>query len=373
MNINDYIKWRGDLSFKVDPFNEVDNLILSEIIYSPIEKYFKSEKDEYTIEELNDLFFKDNSEKDLRESKSLVALTPLLFKEMALSKRFKDLKVHHCISKFDREHIYQFCAAQIDIDSKTTYVAFRGTDDTLTGWKEDFEIAYRITDGQMIASDYCKQYLSFRKKYIFGGHSKGGNLAFAAAISAPKIIKKNIIKIYSNDGPGLNRDFYPLESMNEFKDRFIKIVPSYDVFGTIFDEGKDFEHISIKSDAFTVMQHDGLKWQVEGNKFVREKLKNESKTLIKAFDKFMKNVPTTQRENFVKELFEVIDELGVDNISKLSETSALDKLKVIKRLSELDSESKEAVIELTKIIESLIKQRLEDITSGIMSSVKEKK
>ena len=176
MNILDYLKWRGDLTFKQDPFNIVDNVILSQMAYTVFDPYV-TEKGSYTVKEISDMYFKEHTEQECIDSSSFIGLAPLVLKGMAETVRFKDAVIHDFVSETDTETHQQFACFSIDLSDKTTYVAFRGTDDTLTGWQEDFCLSYETVPAQISAVNYLNKHIKRGRKYRIGGHSKGGNLA----------------------------------------------------------------------------------------------------------------------------------------------------------------------------------------------------
>ena len=143
-NILDYLKWRGDVPFDIDPFNEVDALILCELVYSPFDGLIPKvgEKDKITIEELNDAFFKKFSKDLLMSRPSLTKKAPFLMCEMAHSKRFGGMKLAGFTNEVDHDNQSQFAVCTFYLSDGTIFVAFRGTDDTLVGWKEDFNMCF---------------------------------------------------------------------------------------------------------------------------------------------------------------------------------------------------------------------------------------
>ena len=364
MDIIDYIKWRGDLSLKADPFNEVDNLCISQMSYTRLDNYVSSQS-VLTIKEASDLFFSKVSETKVKASRSFTGIAPLVLKQMAKSNRYKDMKIHHFVSISSAKETIQFCSFQVDLDAKTTYVVFRGTDDTLVGWREDFNLSYEITKAQQIAEEYVKDNLVFNRKYIFGGHSKGGNLAVYAACKAPKKIKKNIINVYSNDGPGLNRDFINYEEIESIADKCIKIVPEFDFFGTIFDDD-NIKHIIVKSNQFAILQHDAMSWLVEGNRFIKAKtISPESKVIKKGFNDFMKEVSLDQRKEFVNEVFNSFSALKVKNISELNKVTFIAFINAAKKLITMDESVRKTGIKFIKVFTQLLQFEVNEIGESI--------
>lgn len=338
MNIIDYLKWRGDLSLKASPFNEVDNLIISQMAYTGFDEYFKL-KDSYTISELSDLFFNDHTDEEIMASKSFVKLAPFVLREMANSIRFKDCLVHDFVSTINEETCEQFCCFQVDLSDHTTYVAFRGTDDTIVGWHEDFCMSFEIVPAQVAAKEYIQK-LSPYRKYRIGGHSKGGALALYAGLNAPRK-GKNIINVYSNDGPGLNRKYLSkeeLEGYENIKNKIIKIVPEFDFFGVLFS--KDYITKVVKSDAVMLLQHSAMSWLVEGTKFVETTLSEESKMIEVNYTEFLDNATEEECKAFTEEMFDVLRDAGVDTVSEFIEGGLPLFVKTLYDISNMNKKSK---------------------------------
>lgn len=286
MNIFDYLDWRGDLSFKQSAFNEVDNLIISEMAYTTFDRFIDPNS-KYTVKELSDLFFKKVSKKEIDSNKSFVKEAPYVLKAMAESIRFKDAIMHDFVSKTDSESTEQFCAFCLDLDDDTTFVVFRGTDDSLIGWREDFLLSYTTINAQKEALNYLKENIKPNRKYRVGGHSKGGNLAEYACVWLSQNKQKQILNIYSNDGPGNKSTFLPenyKEIYERLSDKLIKFVPEIDIFGAIYSN--KVEPIVIKSDGNMFLKHNAPNWNVIGTSFVRseESVESEiSKKHLKSF------------------------------------------------------------------------------------------
>lgn len=375
MNIIDYLKWRGDLSFTASPFNEVDNLIISQMTYTNFDEYFKL-KDSYKVKELSALFFKDHSDEEINASKSFVKLAPFVLREMANSTRFKDCLIHDFISTVDENTTEQFCCFQIDLGDKTTYVTFRGTDDTIVGWHEDFCMAYEIIPAQIAAKEYVQTKLSSRRKYRIGGHSKGGALAVYAAINAPRK-GKNIIKVYSNDGPGLNKKYLSQEEMDSYnviKDKIIKIMPEFDVFGILFASSKNTK--IIKSDGFMVMQHSAMTWLVEGTKFIDGELSSESLMIRKSFKEFINKATYEECKDFTVELFNALKSANVETVSDFINGGLPLFIKTISSLSKMNDKSKafasSLIAAFTKGYSQGVNEKVKNVKDSIVDSVASK-
>ena len=218
-NIIDYVKWRGDLELKVSEFNEIDSLILNRFSYFPLDSIMK-ENEIVSIKELSERFEKEDKNKMEILWKDDADLFPIMGK----SKRFGEMISLEYINKIEPETEKQFSAITVILPDNTIYLSYRGTDNTLIGWKEDFNMIFKShIASQISAKEYleniAKKYPN--KKIRIGGHSKGRNLAVYASIFADSEVKKRIINVYNNDGPGFNEDIINTE---EYKKSIEKVI-----------------------------------------------------------------------------------------------------------------------------------------------------
>ena len=188
-NIMDYLDWRGDITFEQSPFNEVDNVILAQLAYVNFRDIIPSpeEKRSITLKEASQMFFDMYTENELKQDKSF------LMKKAAASKRFGNLILSNYVDTVDETLEKQFGAFHIRISPKHTYVVFRGTDDTLVGWKEDFNMSFIMpVPSQEAAVEYINSTCQYiRGRLYIGGHSKGGNLAIYSAVKCSESKKKD--------------------------------------------------------------------------------------------------------------------------------------------------------------------------------------
>ena len=222
-NVCDYVKWRGDLSIEQSEFNEIDNLILSRFSYFPFDKIIK-ENEVVTIKELSERFKKQ----DIRKLPILWKDDVDLFPLMGESERFGKLLATKYINKIDQEQEKQFAAITVLMPDNTIFVSYRGTDNTIVGWKEDLNMSFKSHIASQISA---KKYLEIiaqeypDKKIRIGGHSKGGNVAVYAATFVNKEIKDRIINVYNNDGPGFCDDVIETPEYNEMTKNIHTYIP----------------------------------------------------------------------------------------------------------------------------------------------------
>lgn len=268
-NIFDYIKWR-DIEFEKVEFNEVDNLILSRVSYFPFDKLI-SKDEKITLKQAyeklkeinNDLRFLQKEDMDF-------------FPVLANSKRFGNIILSNYINKVEREKEKQFSAITITLPNELMYIAYRGTDNTIVGWKEDFNMSFQdFVPSQIDAVKYIEDVAKNSKnKLIIGGHSKGGNLAVYAATYCNKEIKDRILAVYNNDGPGFQENITNSKEYKEIISKIHTYLPQTSIIGRLLNHKE--KCIIIKSTQKGIMQHDLYTWQVLGDKFIRDKLTNFS-------------------------------------------------------------------------------------------------
>lgn len=190
----------------------------------------------------------------------------------AAQKRYADIQVVACTDHFNEKPAVQFNSATYLLPTGQILVLFRGTDDTLTGWKEDFDIlAYdEGVPSQQYGIDYLEEVAGrYDGDIIISGHSKGGFVAQYVAMHSRKEIRDRVIAVYNNDGPGLaNYDYLDSGVYEEMKDRYHHLIPESSLIGIMLAHDDDYTKV-IKSNRLTgPMQHDMLTWQFSGDKLV---------------------------------------------------------------------------------------------------------
>ena len=243
-NILDYLDWRGDICITASPFNKVDNLLLSELSYVNFDGILPGIEEDIwmTVKEAEQIFFSKYNKKEIYEERSFMAKAPLVLEKMAKAKRFQDMKLSCYVNQIDEEEEKQFSALVAECQDNTYFVAFRGTDDTLVGWKEDFNMSYILAvPSQLEAVSYLEKVAEkVRGKLRLGGHSKGGNLAVYAAVQCKEEIQERIIEIYNNDGPGFSKEMLISEPYNRVRERIWTIVPQTSVVGMLLEHEEEY-------------------------------------------------------------------------------------------------------------------------------------
>ena len=349
-NIMDYISWRGDLSFEQAQFNEVDNLILACFSYVNLDGISAVTKQKgIGLKKLTKEFMKLHTMKELEADKSFIRLAPFMMMEMAKSVRFGKCVVRNYVNDIVTEAEQQFAAMEIVLEDGTSYVSFRGTDDTIIGWKEDFNLSTGVVPAQKRAIEYLQKISEHTDGMLrVGGHSKGGNLAIYGSVMC-KSAHEKILEIYSNDGPGFSREFQELPEMKEMMPKIIRIIPEYSIIGTILEHEK--EPVIVASSSKGLLQHDGFSWEVQGPALVRrDSLNKTALRFIEILHKWIDGMDTEQKRLLIEDLFATLQASGYENLSEVQSGGLKSLAAMVKRVEKFAPESRGMMQELLTAI-----------------------
>ena len=349
-NIMDYISWRGDLSLEQSQFNEVDNLILACFSYVNLDGIPAVTKQKgIGLKKLTEEFMKLHTMKELEADKSFIRLAPFMMMEMAKSARFGKCVVRNYVNDIVTEAEQQFAAMEIVLEDGTSYVSFRGTDDTIIGWKEDFNLSTGVVPAQKRAIEYLQK-ISEHTDLILrvGGHSKGGNLAIYGSVMC-KSAHEKILEIYSNDGPGFSREFQELPETKEMMPKIIRIIPEYSIIGTLLEHEK--EPVIVASSSKGLLQHDGFSWEVQGPALVRrDSLNKTALRFIEIMHKWIDGIDMEQKRLLIEDLFATLQASGYENLSEVQSGGLKSLAAMVKRVEKFAPESRGMMQELLTAI-----------------------
>lgn len=345
-NIMDYIKWRGDLDFAASPFNEVDNLILASLAYVNLDGISGvAGREGKEIRNVVSDFLKLHSEKELKADKSFIRFAPFMMLDMAKSKRFGNCVIRNYVDEIATEEELQFSAMEILLDDGTSYIAFRGTDDTIIGWKEDFNLSIGVIPAQKRAVEYvCRIAEGTDRMLRIGGHSKGGNLAVYGAVMCEEAYDQ-ILEVFSNDGPGFDQEFQKLAEIRGMLPKITRIIPEHSIIGTLLEHRKD--PVIVASSNKGLLQHDGFSWEVVGPEFVhRDSLEKSAQIFIDVLYKWIQGMDMEHRKLLIEDFFATIQASGYENISEVQSGGIRSFTAMLKRMEKFAPESREMMMEL---------------------------
>lgn len=368
-----YLDEYGGYNFIEKPLCEIDGLILAHLSYYVYDGVVPGEHEEkpavsteYIREHMDEKNFLSVTweEKQNRE----------LFYKILDTRRFRSMKANYYVNVVDREQALQFSAITFLLGNGDVYIAFRGTDDALIGWKEDFCMAYRTpVEAQKRSADYVEQITRrFSKRrntrFYLGGHSKGGNLAAYAAMCCNSKLKHKIGKVYDYDGPGFRPDFMEKLDYASVKEKIIKFVPRESFVGMLMQDSDEssIEYILIESTRVGVQQHMPLSWCIENDSFVRARSNEpERKALYERMNQWIYDLGREKTESFLNELFYMVELTQAQTLSdfKAPSPELLKKTKLVRNFyRETDEETKRILWEMVIfVVEIMAKDQQERI------------
>lgn len=314
-NLAQFIREYGDRTFRDVPFSEVDALVLAQLAYLRMEGIVPG--------------FGNGPGTDWEQMRQHPDFEQLftdpiygkahriIFELVSGSRRYRQVKINYFAEWFEEEQEVQFAAVTFILGETSFFVSYRGTDETIVGWKEDFNMGFmESVPSQRRALAYLKGVARYTEngRLILGGHSKGGNLAIFAAAKAPKQIQKRIRRVYSFDGPGFRRGFYEKDGFRRMASKYCKIVPEQSVVGFLLTNYRRYRVVESYHRGF--MQHDLMNWKIRNGKFVyRRDIYKRSKRRTDIFNAWMNSLNTEQIILFVETVYELLVSASVQNVT----------------------------------------------------------
>ena len=292
----DYLKWRGDLTFDQDPFNEVDNLILAQLAYVDYEEIVpETRENAVPISEVSLKYWEIHTEEEIRKRESFVKLSPFLLKPVAGSRRFEKTRLCGYVNYVSKRAEAQMSATQFELEDGTIYIAY-------------FAV-------------------------------------FASSFSGTEV-RDQILKVYSNDAPGFREEIVAKPEYEQVMAMTVNIIPQDSVIGRLLNAGRDA--IVVKSSKKGIMQHDALSWEIQGNHFIPARRSSDSLYLEKVLSGWLENVDDESRKFFVEQIFGVLQTLGADTMKDVRQITVKELGEAIQVLRGIPKEQQEEMAEVLK-------------------------
>ncbi|MCO4500861.1 hypothetical protein Si126_01878 [Streptococcus infantarius subsp. infantarius] len=320
--INDYLDYNKNRSFKDFAFNEADILCLNELGYFCFEELDASIDFSKEVNLHEVLMPYVTGEKPFNHSFLVTEERVKLLQKVVASKRFVNLNLSDYINDVDSEYERQFSAMVFSLpDLNYRQIVFRGTDDTLIGWKEDFKLTYvREIPAHRAAVAYLESYLEkYAGKVTVSGHSKGGNLALYAVAHVNDLLRPQVEKVYMLDAPGLQEKGLDSEGYKAVRKRVTVIRPEESIVGIMLYN--DIDPIVVKSNASGIMQHAVTSWQFNeetGELILAERQTDLSQNLEKTFKQWMKELSSQELKILFDILFDTLMSSGIHSINDVT-------------------------------------------------------
>ena len=359
-NMLDYIKEFGHVSFEERAFSEIDALVLTELEYLPLEKVVPSDENGETFVTVKDIaeYMKEHKQELFDENPMMITEERHEVSQLvANASRYQGLKFFGVVSEWDKDTTKQFAAVTVEVEPSVRLVVFRGTDETLIGWKEDFLMTYSpLVAAQTDAKEYlAKQASLCDGDLMISGHSKGGNLAIYAAATQEEDVQLRIVDIFCFDSPGLYRSVLETKGYQNIVPLAMRYIPQDSLVGLMLES--EVPYVIVKSNASGAMQHSAMTWEIEDGQFIKmEKLTKNSQLNDQTFKKWTESVSDEELELFWNVFFELLFNAGIDTVNDLYGQFMHYVQEFLKAAGEMDEEKREL---LTRIALLLVSTRFE--------------
>lgn len=372
-NILDYVAWRGDLDFSYVPFNEIDALILCQIAYVNFDGLIsESFSEKITMAQLAKKFRNaPDYEKRADMGAMINKLSTELFFSAAASVRFGDVQMSGFVNVIDTERVEQFAAVTFTLEKNHSLVVFRGTDDTIVGWNEDFNLGVLETvPAQKDALDYLTRAISSVDGDVsVAGHSKGGNLSIYSSANIEDVYKKRIIAIYNNDGPGFSDATIASPEFQEIIPKVHSFYPQFSIVGMLFSHAGEYK--VVESDETGIMQHDPFSWHLSAKHFdTLESLGFGSIMFHNTFNSWFGQLDEAHRKQFVDTLFLIIQATDARTNSEIEKNVFESSAKIIHALLKLDNDTRTEIWKTVGLLFKAANKNLPDLSDLIRGKVK---
>lgn len=357
-HIVSYIKRQQEKTFLEEPFNEVDALVLSQFIYLKLDGLVPttSEKKEsvYLYEIANDMDY-EKVFRDERYRKDNVEL----LEAMVDSKRFRRMRMNYFSDITSVLAETQFTALTVFLEDGPNVVIYRGTDETMVGWKEDFNMSFKEpVTGQSLSALYLQQVSEqFDGKFIVTGHSKGGNFAVYASMNAGDKIQNRIEKVYSFDSPGFRPEILESVDFNKIKDRIIKYLPHSSIFGMLLQSKENYQIVECFS--IGVLQHNPYNWQITENEFKKvDKLGRSSLFLNETYNEWLYSLSDEELHAYSEIWYHIMQEANITTMLDFTKEPGKTLTNLIDAIRETDDKTKEMAKELAHGLMEVAKENI---------------
>ena len=394
--IKDYIAWYKDIDLEARPFGTPDAMTLCVVSYFDLSPMMDPNGSPFYLKDAIPNI--ESGKLKIRITGPEEGLNELLL-EIAKSKRFGDLVISNYVEEFDEEKSIQFAAVCFNHESDFSVIAYRGTDNTLVGWKEDFMMAYTKTGAQQKAFEYADKLIEPEKHVLFGkeytakdsgfsaglarlvgsrkqprrwfiaGHSKGANLAMYAASQLPEEKLNLVEKVYSLDGPGFAPEVIEVSALQRIDDKCLRVIPEYCVVGHLMEPALSDTKI-VKSVNEGLMQHSIVSWGIEhGDIALCEDQNPKERWINQTLKNWIEDMPYEVRRTFVDEFFDALSAGGATTVNELFNSDRESKEAVFKKALGFSEPTKKLVFEFAGAAAQSAKDKIGQLASQVTSHI----
>ena len=371
-NIIDYVHEYGKHTFSEEPLNEVDSLVLCQMVYLNFGQFVKGPEERNAPVSIRSIYRHPERDKILddywyRENNMA------LFTAMAESVRFGSLKMNYYVNIINEDEETQFSAMTYILDDKNAYIAYRGTDATIVGWKEDFNLAFsKPLHSQYLSVEYMNRVAGcIAGGFYAGGHSKGGNLAVYAAMNCAPETKEKLIKVFNNDGPGFRPEIEEQGGLKEIEDKIVKFIPRSSLVGMILEAHGNYEIIDSKS--IGMLQHNAYNWKIDKTSFVRVKSMGSGKVFLdSALNEWILSLTEEETHAFIDTLYDIVAASEARDLFQLGADLKKSMQNMRDAARDLDEDTKKAVQKIFRSLFELTREKAFSEVKVFQQEIQEK-
>ena len=355
----EYIQWVGELDFDAYPFRDADALVLCDISYFDLAPVFSDGAETHAVSDCIPMI-------EAGEAKLMITGGDMgnceVFELAARSKRFGPLIMSDYEDQLRADPPLQFSAVAFHAKD-FSFLAYRGTDASIAGWKEDCMISFTKTEAQELSLEYANRLIKKGKWYI-GGHSKGANQALFAACMLSETKWEKVVHVYLLDGPGFCPEVLDESLISRIDSKATRIIPEFDVIGKLF-EPKITETKIVASSQKGILQHSLASWQIRyGDLETVEQNDPGSVWVNQLMNQWIESIPQEDRPAFIEELFGTITAEGIENLEELD----MDKLQsVLIEMTGVSETTKKTIAKLPEKV--LFDDALEEVPEENIKTV----
>ena len=348
--ILDYLKEYGDYSLEEKPFSDVDSLVLCQFVYLKFDGLVPGPGEEHgavTVQELAAHPDYDHLYGDERYRKYNTALFQKIYK----SRRFGTMKLWNYVNLIEPEQETQFSAVVFGLSEELSYVGFRGTDESIVGWKEDLNLAFsEPVPGQRLSVSYLEQAAQTIQSGLYvGGHSKGGNLAVYASMHCSAGVRERIDRIYDHDGPGFRPEVRQKSAYEEIAGRIYKTVPRSSCVGMLLYTEENYKVVESKT--IGLAQHNPYTWLIRDDNFkIVEEIRAGRKFMDQALNEWILSLDQEQMHTFVDTLYRVVQASETDNLIDFTANWLKSIHKIGTALKEVDRDTADVIVQIMRAL-----------------------
>lgn len=353
-NLITYVQQYGAQTFEDKSLTDIDVLVLTEIVYLPFDEIVPKSFDVTEAISLNQLGkeFEKIKEKEHENNPFMITSERIeLLEVVSKSQRYKDIKVFGFMNDIDDELTKQFAAVCYQWEEESRWIIFRGTDESLTGWKEDFMMTYSdLIPAQTDAIEYLrKQAELFSGSLNISGHSKGGNLSLYASAMQEETVQDRIKQIYCWDAPGVHRSILGTEGYQRVVSKAKRYIPQDSIVGLMLESQVPY-HI-IESQGSGISQHSALMWNIEEDHFVElTELTKNSQLTDQTFKQWTEVVSDEDLKLFFDTFFELIFEMGVETVNDVYYNFRMYMQKFFEKAYQMNPEKREVLLRVGHLL-----------------------